>query len=188
MIEIIRREISRALAGLRAPFRGVLSAPLKHRTTAPNLGTVEGLAGEPLPDIELMKHAGVAAGLPAGTPVIVVPVGGRSGHSVIIASDSGTYRVDVGVGEVALYHLTEPNCHVWLKAGRVVGLRGRVIELKADEEVVLDAPTTRHTGNTQTTGNAQVTGTVEAADVLAGGKSGKTHTHTETGSTTLGPN
>lgn len=179
---IIRDEVNRALSRVRNAFRAVTSSTLKMRTTAPVLGSVRGLGDQPLPDLEVMQHAGLVAGLPVGTPVIVLPMGGSSTHSVIIASDSGAYRIDVGVGEVALHHLTEPDCHVWLKAGRVVGLRGRRIVLQADEEVVLDAP------NVTATGDVQAAGVVDGqSGVVSSGIEFDTHVHGLGGGVTEGP-
>lgn len=188
LVDIARREVQRALSQVRQAFRAVTSSTIKRRTTAPSLVTLAGLGDQPIPNAEVMQHAGLAAGLPEGTPVVVLPVGGSGTHSLVIASDVGAHRVDVAVGEMALHHLTEPDCYLWLKNGRVAGLRGRVIVLQADEEVVMDTPQTRHTGNTKTAGDANVTGTVNAdVDVIAAGVSGKNHHHNETGSRTNPP-
>ena len=172
LVDTIRSEISRALSRVRPAIRGVLSASPRRRTDAPSLTDVRGLGDQVVPNVELLQHAGLVAGLPSGTPVIVLPVGGSATHSVVIASDWGAYRVDVGVGEVALHHLTEPNCYVWLKAGRVVGIRGAKIVLQADEEISLDAPVTKMTGA------AQVAKTLDAAEgVVSSGIEFDAHRH-----------
>lgn len=139
MIGTIRREVERAASRFRGAFRATLST-FRHRGKGAMLARAEGLQGELLPDVEIVQHAGVAAGLPEGTQLVVLPIGGRTTHSVVIASEHGTYRVHVGVGEVALYNITEPNCHVHLQAGRVVKVRGARIELEADEEILFKAP------------------------------------------------
>lgn len=177
-VDVIRREIRRALAGTRAAFRGVLQA-YRHRAQGAVLVRAEGVPGETLPDIELIQQAGVAAGLPAGTQVIVLPLGGRTTHSIVIASEYGAYRVQVGVGEVALHHLTEPDCHVHLKAGRVVAVRGRRIEMQADEEIVLKAPVvTSDAETTHATGQAAVDGLLTGTGGIAfsGGAGGSVGT------------
>lgn len=176
LVDIAQREARRALSQVRQAFRAVTTSVIQRRTTAPSLVTLKGLGDQEIPNAELMKQAGLAAGLPEGTPVVVLPIGGSGTHSVVIASDVGAHRVDVGVGEVALHHLTEPNCHVWLKAGREVGLRGRVIVLQADEEVVMATPKVRATGDVQAAG-----------DVKAGDISLLQHKHDETGSRTKAP-
>lgn len=140
MIEVIRREISRALAGVRGAFRGAVTA---YRYRAPDAVLVQAsaLAGEALQDAELFQQAGFTSGLPAGTQMIVLPLGGKTVHAVIIATEYGKYRVECAPGEVALYHLTEPDCWVHLKAGRVIAARCARLEVEADEAIALKAPT-----------------------------------------------
>lgn len=139
IVEIIRREISRALSSARLPFRGRL-AQFKNRTSGAMLAQGEGLAGEALQDAEMFQQAGFVSGPPAGTQVIVLPLGGKTVHSVIIATEFGQYRVAVAPGEVALYHLTEPDCWVHLKNGRIIGARCARLEIQADEEIAMTAP------------------------------------------------
>jgi len=135
----IRQEIERAMNGARRAFRGVVSG-FRHRGKEPILVHGEGLAGEPLSDVELYQHAGFVSGLPAGTKKIVLPLGGKTVHSVIIATEYGAYRVEVGPGECALYHLTEPDCHIHLQEGRVIKVRCRRYEVEADEAIAMTAP------------------------------------------------
>lgn len=138
-IEIIRREIGRALASHRAAFRAVLSN-WKHRASGANLVQGEGVAGEVLNDMEIMQHAGFVSGLPGGTQMVVLPLGGKTKHSIIIATEFGQYRLDVGVGEVAMHHLTEPDCYIHMKAGRVIEAKCRQFVIEADELVKITAP------------------------------------------------
>ncbi|WP_234086750.1 phage baseplate assembly protein [Azonexus sp. R2A61] len=133
-VDLARREIGRALAGVRTAFRGVVSN-FRHRGPEPILIQGTGLAGEPLQDMEMYQQVGFVSGPPAGTKKILLPLGGRTVHTVIIATEFGQYRVEVAPGEVALYHASEPDCWIHLKAGRVIAARCARYEVVADEEV-----------------------------------------------------
>ncbi|MCQ9375145.1 phage baseplate assembly protein [Methyloversatilis sp. XJ19-13] len=176
----MRREISRALSGMRQAFRGVVGS-YRHRAAGPMLARAEGLADEQLVDVEIMQQAGLVSGLPAGTPVIVLPIGGKTAQSVIIASEHGTYRVQVAPGEVALYHLTEPNCSVHLKAGRIVELKCDKFEISADTEVTITAPILRVSDDIE----VRSAGAPYSVNAFLAAYNG--HKHTETGSITTGP-
>lgn len=179
-VDLIRREIARAASATRLAFRGVLRS-YRHRASGPMLARAEGLADEQLVDIEIMQHAGLAAGLPVGTPVIVLPVGGKTAQSVLIASEHGTYRVQVGPGEVALYHLTEPDCSVHLKAGRVVAIKCDKLEVTADTEIKLTAPIVKVSHDVQ----VRSASTPYSLNSFLAAYNG--HRHAETGGTTLPP-
>lgn len=138
-VDAMRREIGRAMASVRQAFRGVI-AGYRHRGAEPMLIQGEGLSAEALQDMEFYQHGGFVSGPPGGTKMIVVPLGGRTKHSVIIATEFGQYRVEVAPGECALYHMTEPDCWVHLKADRVVNVRCRRFEVVADEEISMVAP------------------------------------------------
>lgn len=180
-VDLIRREIGRALASTRQAFRGVLSS-YRHRTNGgPMLARAEGLADERLADIEIMQQAGLASGLPTGTPVILLPIGGKTAQSVVIASEHGAYRVQVAPGEVALYHLTEPDCSVHLKAGRVVAIKCDKLEVTADTEIRLTAPIVKVSHDVQ----VRSASTPYSLNAFLAAYNG--HKHTETGSVTNGP-
>lgn len=179
-VDLIRREIARAASATRQAFRGVLRS-YRHRASGPMLARAEGLADEQLVDIEIMQHAGLAAGLPAGTPVIVLPVGGKTAQSVVIASEHGTYRVQVGPGEVALYHLTEPDCSVHLKSGRIVELKCDRFKISADTEVAITAPIVRVSDDIE----LRTASSPYSLNSFLAAYNG--HRHPETGSTTQPP-
>jgi phage gp45-like len=180
LVDLIRREIARAATSTRLAFRGVLSS-FRNRTSGAMLANAEGLAGEALKDVEIFQHAGLAAGLPAGTPVIVLPVGGKTAQSVVIASEHGTYRVQVAPGEVALYHLTEADCSVHLKAGRVVAIKCDKLEISADTEVAITAPVLKVSDDIE----VRTAGTPYSLNAFLAAYNG--HRHPETGSTTQPP-
>lgn len=179
-VELIRREIARAAASTRQAFRGVLGG-FRNRTSGAMLASAEGLAGEQLKDVENFQQAGFASGLPAGTPVIVLPIGGKTAQSVIIASEHGAYRVDLAPGEVAMYHLTEPDCSIHLKAGRVVSLKCDTFEISADTAVAITAPILRVSEDIE----VRTAGTPYSLNAFLAAYNG--HRHPETGTVTQGP-
>lgn len=156
----IREQIARAMAGMRAAFRGVLGQ-LKPSTPI-QTASVDGLAGEALPGVEVWQHFGFTSTPPDGTHVIVVPLGGRSSASVIVATEHAAYRLQLTeLGEAAIYN--QDGDHVWIK-------RGGRIEVKASVEVSIDSPLTTMTGDLAVGGNIAAVGTI--TDKLgAGGKS-----------------
>lgn len=147
----IREQIARAMAGMRAAFRGVLGQ-LKPSTPI-QTASVDGLAGEALPGVEVWQHFGFTSTPPDGTHVIVVPLGGRSSASVIVATEHAAYRLQLTeLGEAAIYN--QDGDHVWIK-------RGGHIELKASVAVTIDAPQTTTTGNLTVRGNVAALGTIK---------------------------
>ncbi|MDF5830376.1 phage baseplate assembly protein [Pseudomonas aeruginosa] len=77
--------------------------PTSLNTAWPNIGLeVEGLAGEQVAT-ELVQHYGFTSAPLPGAEMIVLPIGGRTNHSVVVAIEDGRYRVQVVDGEVCLY-------------------------------------------------------------------------------------
>ncbi|MCG8996710.1 phage baseplate assembly protein V, partial [Laribacter hongkongensis] len=103
MLADIDRRIGRALAGIRQAFRGVLRGTRGGKGS--QLAQVDGLAGEPLPDLELFQQFGFTSNPPAGTAVVVLPLGGRTSHGIIVATENGAYRIgDLKPGETAIFN------------------------------------------------------------------------------------
>lgn len=162
MIEHIRREIGRALAGTRSAFRAVQTGLVL--ATRIQRASGEGLAGEELSDMELFQQFGFTSTPPKGTQLIVIPLGGRTSAAIVVATEHGTYRFKLDAdGEAALYNQ-------W---GDVIHLRqDRKIHVKAAAEVMVETPLATFSGD------VQVEGTLTAAvDVIGGGISLKTHKH-----------
>lgn len=126
----------------RHAFRAVLS---RLDTSKPiPAAQVTGLAGETIA-CELVQHYGMASAPPAGTEVVMVPLGGRSAHSVIIASVHGEFRIDLQPGEVAIH--TDEGDRLHLRRGRVVELVTETLLLAATKEVRIDSPKVLCTGD-----------------------------------------
>lgn len=122
MIAIIDRRIRALLGGIRLAFRGVLT--LVKAAGAVQLVQADGLAGEQLQDNELFQHYGFTSNPAPGTMAIVLPIGGRTAHGIIVATEHGAYRLkNLASGEVALYSQF-----------------GQVIKLRADGGIDIHAP------------------------------------------------
>lgn len=159
---------------MRAAYRGVLRGlTLSTRVQRARFG---GLAGEELADAELMQHFGFSSAVPAGADVIALPVGGRTSQSVVIASELGTVRVQLGAeGETVIYSMWGDRVHL---------RQDRSILIQAAARVEVQAPLATFSGNVQIAGNLTVTGTSTGtgAASFAGGVTGagvvlQAHTH-----------
>lgn len=113
----VDQRIRAALRGLRLAFRGRLTR-VKSDLTIQQV-QVKGLAGEQLQDAEFFQHFGFTSCPPAGTQCIVLPMGGQSSHSIIIATENGAYRIqNLASGEVAIY--SSEGAYVHIKKGRII--------------------------------------------------------------------
>lgn len=144
MIAEIDARIRRHLAGVRQTFRGVLT--LVKAAGAVQLVQLDGLAGEQLQDNELFQHYGYTSNPPAGTMAIVLPIGGKTSHGVIIATEHGSYRLkNLKSGEVAIY--SDEGDSVILKRGRLIEattqtfrLNTQVMEVNASTKIDFNTP------------------------------------------------
>lgn len=118
----ISRQISRMLATIRQAFRGVLGRV--NSSGGIQLVSLAGLDGEQLRDNEQFQEYGLTSNPPAGTMAVILPVGGKTSHGIVIATEHATYRL-VGLvpGEVALYSD---------EGSSVVLRRGKIIEVTCD--------------------------------------------------------
>lgn len=122
----IDSRINTALNRIRKVFRGVLVRV--NSTGGVQTVQAKGLAGESLQDAELFQHYGFTSNPLKGTMAVVVPVNGKTSHSIIIATENATYRLkELKSGEVALY--TDEGSSIILK-------RGRIIEVNCDDYIV----------------------------------------------------
>lgn len=128
LVDVVRREINRALKGTRGALRGVLASI--NRATQVQLVDLEGLSGEQLKAMELFQHFGFTSAPPAGAQLIVLPLGGCTSAAVLVGSEHGSYRFTLGAdGEASLYNQ-------W---GDFVHMRAdRTIHLQAQAKVLID--------------------------------------------------
>lgn len=142
MINDIDKRIRRALSGIRQAFRGVLQR--SGEGAGSQLIQGEGLAGEPLQDLELFQQFGFTSRPPAGTAIVVLPLGGRTSHGIIIATENGQYRVKgLAEGETAIFNAFGDT--FVFKDGQIDGTTKR-FTLTATEGMQFDSPQANFTG------------------------------------------
>lgn len=156
----IERRINGALTRIRLAFRTRLT---RVNSDGPlQTFQAKGLAGESLQDSELFQHYGFTSNPLPGTMAVVLPLGGRTSHSIVIATEHAAYRLQaLKSGEVALY--TDEGARIVLK-------RGRLIEVDCDEyrvnckqyvvnaEEKADFNTPMVTASEQVTAQSKITG------------------------------
>lgn len=136
MIRDVIRYVERRLAGIRLAYRAKLSALGKG--AAVQLVQAEALADETIQAVELFQHFGFTSGPPAGTQIIVVPLGGSTAHSVIIATEHGAYRVDVQSGEACVYSMWGDKVHL---KQELIEVETKTLHIKASERVIAETKT-----------------------------------------------
>ncbi len=142
MIKQIDARIRRQLSGIRQAFRGVIT--LVKAAGSVQLVQLDGVSGEQLQDAELFQQYGCTSNPPEGSMAIVLPIGGRTAHGVIIATEHGTYRLKgLKSGEVALY--SDEGDSVILKRGRIMEVTTNTFRVNAATAIELNSPTI--TGN-----------------------------------------
>jgi len=137
MIREVKRHIERALNGIRLGFRGKLT---RNNSASPiQLAQAAGLADELLQNVELMQQYGYTSNPPPDSECIVLPLGGRTGHGIIIATEHGTYRLkNLKPGEVALY--SDEGDSIVLKRGRIIEVTTQTFRINAATAIELNAP------------------------------------------------
>lgn len=150
MIKQIDARIRRQLSGIRLAFRGVVT--LVKAAGAVQLVQLDGLSGETLQDAELFQQFGFTSNVPGGAMVVVLPVGGRTAHGIVIATEHGTYRLkNLASGETAIYN--QWGDYVALKASR----RMEVVSVAA---VDITSPEVNMSGNLNVAGNIVAQGDI----------------------------
>lgn len=160
MHRAIQQQIGRAMAAVRQAFRGVVG---RVDSAGPvQLVSLSGLAGEDLRDQEQFQEYGYTSNPPSGTMGVLVPLGGKTSHSIIIATEHGQYRLtSLKPGEVALY--TDEGSKIVLKRGRVIEtdcddyiVNCKTFTVNADDESTFNTPTL--TASDEAVVNGLVTG------------------------------
>lgn len=157
-------QVMKLLAPLRNRVANVLArAVVQLVNDLPKLQLVQlgVLEGETREGCERFQQYGMTSVPHAGAEAVVLFVGGRRDHGLVVAVDDRRYRMKgLQPGEVALY--TDEGDYVLLK-------RGRIVEVKAGTKLRVDAPLAEFTGSLTIAGALQVTGNVTAANVSASG-------------------
>lgn len=117
MWDQVDSRIRRAMTGIRRAFRGRLTRV--NSAVKIQQAQVNALAGEQLQDTELFQQFGFTSNPPAGTQCIILPLGGQTSHSLIIATEHENYRIaQLASGEMAIYSMD--GAYVAIKRGRIV--------------------------------------------------------------------
>ncbi|MCB6182307.1 phage baseplate assembly protein [Leeia sp. TBRC 13508] len=91
MIKDIDQRIGRAIGRIRQAFRVLLTGVDTSRPII--LVQADGLAGEQLQAAEYFQHYGYTSNPPAGSQGVVLPIGGKTAHGIMIATEHGSYRL-----------------------------------------------------------------------------------------------
>ncbi|MGO0632206.1 phage baseplate assembly protein domain-containing protein [Pseudomonas sp. SAR267] len=141
LVRTIRNQARQVQQNVRQAFRAVAA---RNNHSGAQIGVeMEGLAGEKVSG-ELMQHYGFVSGPLPGAEYIVIPVGGNSKHSVVVATADGRYRLQVVDGEVALY--TDEGDYIHLKRGKLIEVKTDTLIVNASKKVVFDTPLVEGTG------------------------------------------
>lgn len=123
--------------GVRFAFRGILNV-VKSAGDIQKV-QVSALADETLQDVELMQHFGLTSVPPAGTEAVILPIGGRTTHGIVIATEHGAFRVKgLKSGEVAIYD--QSGSTIILKSGKVVEINCDKLIINASQKIELKTP------------------------------------------------
>lgn len=166
--------------GVRAAFRGVLNL-VKSGSDIQQV-QVSGLADETIQDLELMQQFGFTSVPPAGTQAVVIPLGGKTTHGIIVATENGSFRVkNLKNGEVAIYDSSGST--IILKNNRVIdvecdayNVKCKTYQVTASDGATINGDLTQADGSFSTSGDVTASG-----DVSANGTSLSTHKHNEQG-------
>ncbi len=112
---------------VRTAFRGVLN--LVNSSADVQKVQVSGLADETIADLELMQQFGFTSVPPSGTQAVIIPLGGKTSHGVIVATENGAFRVKgLQNGETAIYDASGSS--IILKNGRLVEIDCDTLKIK----------------------------------------------------------
>ena len=93
-----------------------------------------------LQDNELFQHYGFTSNPLSGAMMVVLPVGGRTAHGIVIATEHGQYRLkNLASGEVALY--TDEGDSIVLNRGRVMNMTTQTLNINAAQAVNIKTQT-----------------------------------------------
>lgn len=204
-IKTIDKRIKQAFNTVRQGFRGKV-ARVQAGGGVQKI-QVEGLDGETVQDLEHAENFGFTSNPPAGSDCVVVPLGGKTSHGIIVTTTNGAYRITgLSDGETAVYNAD--GAKMVLKKGRVIEIDCDKLNIKApsgvnitSEKVECSAVLTAQgqiNGNggmavqggsgTTFTGNVDMVGDLNTTGALTnnGKNVGSTHKHTETNSSETG--
>lgn len=154
MARMVRDQAARAGSSIRQAFRAVAA----RNTHGKLIGVqMQGLAGETVDGEQFQNYGFSSAPLP-GAEYIVIPVGGNSKHSVVVASEDGRYRLQLQDGEVSLY--TDEGDYVHMKRGRLIEVVTDDLVFKVKNKVRFETPMVEMSGDALVTGDIKADGDI----------------------------
>lgn len=150
MIPDIDKRIARKLASIRLAFRGVIG--LVKAAGQVQLVQAAATRGEKIQDAEYFQHYGFTSNPPAGTMAILLPIGGKTAHSIVVATEHAAFRLkNLATGETAIY--TQNGDKI------IIHLDG-TIEVDASTKVNITSPLVAMSGNLTVAGNIVAAGDI----------------------------
>ncbi len=131
----VQAMINRTLATVRQAFR----ARLTGLDSKPGVQLVQAaaLAGEQVQAAELFQHFGFTSAPPVGTQCILLPLGGKTAHSVVVATENGAFRVQaLQGGEVCVYN--QWGAKITLKKEKIVEVDCDHFRVAAKESIQME--------------------------------------------------
>lgn len=166
--------IKNMINGVRSSFRALVKRVNAGTPTAKI--QVDALAGETGQDFELMQSFGFTSNPPVDTQAVVLALGGKTSHSVIIATENGAYRVkSLQSGEVAIYN--QDGAKITLKKGKIIDVECTEYNVKCEKYTVnassgANFNTPMLETNQQFTSQGQIAG--NGGMTIEGGEGGET--------------
>lgn len=155
MAQLVRDQVVRAMSKVRQAFR----ATSVSNTHGALIGVeMQGLAGESVSG-ELAQHYGFGSAPLPGAEYVVIPIGGNSNHSVVIASEDARYRLTLQDGEVSLY--TDEGDYVHMKRGRMIEVVTDDLVFKVKNKVRFETPMVEMSGDQRVEGSIKADGEIE---------------------------
>lgn len=164
-MRLIRQQIGQMIDNAGNAIRHVFRGKINLTKSADKIQKVQvsALADETLQDVELMQHFGFTSHPPASTEALIIPIGGKTSHSVVVATENGQFRVKaLKSGEVAIYD--QSGSSIVLKQGKVIEINCATLNIIA--------PKINIKGNISQQGSINNDG-----DMVASGVSLTKHTH-----------
>ena len=186
MIKEIQRHVAQAAARIRLAFRGEIV--LVNAAAAIQLVQAHGVAGEVLQGTELMQHYGFSSNPPAGSVCVVLPLGGKTSHGIIVATEHASYRFkSLKSGECGIYDDLGQSI-ILTRDGIVVNGGGKPITFTNTPNITLDTPQVTATGNVNVAQNLVAQGNISdlGSHSMANMRTvynGHTHTDPQSGNT-----
>lgn len=163
----VKTLIEKAMARTRTPFRGIIAQV----NNAPDNQLIQmtGTNGETLPDVEMVQHFGFSSMPPAGTQCIVIALGGKTGHGIILGTENGGLRFKpLKSGEAVMFNAFGD--YVVMHDDRVTEINCKQLLVKASEKVRFETPLIEATDDAKFGGQVDVDKDINSkANVQAAG-------------------